>query len=237
MKMKNSVTIGDLIKKYRQENRLSMQEFADKSGLSKSYINMLEKNYNSSTHKEIEPTVKTIHAVAKAMGMSPSELFSKATNISIQLTDEDREKIYGSGSLKREEESQGVRIPVLGRVVAGIPLEAIEEIEDYEEIPRKMAASGEFFALKIKGRSMEPKLTEGDIVIVRKQEDVDSGDTAIVLVNGDEATVKQIKKTEAGIMLIGFNVEVYQPHFYSNEQIEALPVRIIGKVVESRHKW
>lgn len=237
MKIKNSITVGDLIKKYRQENRLSMQEFADKAGLSKSYINMLEKNYNSSTHKEIEPTVKTIHAVAKAMGMSPSELFTKATNIAIKLTDEDRAKIYGPGPYASPKESKGVRIPVLGRVVAGIPLEAIEDIEDYEEIPRRMASSGEFFALRVKGHSMEPKLSEGDIVIVRKQEDVDSGDTAIVLVNGDEATVKQIKKTEAGIMLIGFNVEVYQPHFYSNDQIENLPVRIIGKVVESRHKW
>ena len=84
---------------------------------------------------------------------------------------------------------------------------------------------------------MEPKLLEGDIVIVRKQNDVDNGDTAIVLVNGDEATVKQIKKTDTGIMLVGLNVEVYQPHFYTNKEIEQLPVQIIGKVIESRHTW
>ncbi|MFR8829560.1 MAG: LexA family protein [Dialister invisus] len=67
-------------------------------------------------------------------------------------------------------------------------------MEGWEELPTKMAAGGEYFALRIKGSSMEPKLLEGDIVIVRKQNDVDNGDTAIVLVNGDEATVKQIKK-------------------------------------------
>ncbi len=133
--------------------------------------------------------------------------------------------------------AKGIRIPVLGKVVAGIPVEAITDIEGWEEIPPKMAAGGEYFALRIKGSSMEPKLLEGDIVIIRKQNDVDNGDTAIVLVNGDEATVKQIKKTDTGIMLVGLNVEVYQPHFYTNKEIEQLPVQIIGKVIESRHTW
>lgn len=132
---------------------------------------------------------------------------------------------------------KGIRIPILGKVVAGIPVEAITDIEGWEEIPSKMAAGGEYFALRIKGASMEPKLLEGDIVIVRKQNDVDNGDTAIVLVNGEEATVKQIKKTDTGIMLVGLNVEVYQPHFYTNKEIEQLPVQIIGKVIESRHTW
>lgn len=204
------MALGENIKRARMKAQISQDELAKRLGYkSRSTIAKIESGENDLTQKKVAA-------------------FAKALNVSIDfLMDGD----------SNENNSKGVRIPVLGRVVAGIPLEAIEDIEDYEEIPRRMASSGEFFALRIKGRSMEPKLSEGDIVIVRKQEDVDSGDTAIVLVNGDEATVKQIKKTEAGIMLIGFNVEVYQPHFYSNEQIEALPVRIIGKVVESRHKW
>lgn len=204
------MALGENIKQARMKAQISQDELAKRLGYkSRSTIAKIESGENDLTQKKVAA-------------------FAKALNVSIDFL------MDGNGN---ENNSQRVRIPVLGRIVAGIPLEAIEEIEDYEEIPRKMASSGEFFALRIKGRSMEPKLTEGDIVIVRKQEDVDSGDTAIVLVNGDEATVKQIKKTEAGIMLIGFNVEVYQPHFYSNEQIETLPVRIIGKVVESRHKW
>lgn len=133
--------------------------------------------------------------------------------------------------------AKGIRIPVLGRVAAGIPIEAITDIDEWEEISGAMAKTGEYFALKIKGESMSPKLQPGDIVIVKKQNDVDTGDTAIVLVNGNDATVKQIKKTETGIMLVGLNVEVYQPHFYSNKEIEELPVQIIGKVIESRHTW
>lgn len=132
---------------------------------------------------------------------------------------------------------KGVRIPILGRVVAGIPLEAIEDIEGYEEITPEMASKGEYFALRVKGNSMTPSLQEGDTVIVRKQDYIESGQTAIVLVNGDEATVKRVKYQEDGIFLIGDNPAVYPPHFYAKEEIESLPVRIIGKVVESRRDW
>lgn len=130
--------------------------------------------------------------------------------------------------------TKGVRIPILGRVVAGIPLEAITDIEGYEEITPKMASLGEYFALKIRGHSMEPQILDSDIVICKCQSDVESGDIAIILVNGDEATCKQIKKSPEGVTLIGFNPLVYPPHFYSNKEIEELPVNVIGKVVELR---
>lgn len=130
--------------------------------------------------------------------------------------------------------TKGVRIPILGRVVAGIPLEAITDIEGYEEITPKMASLGEYFALRIKGHSMEPQILDNDVVICKCQSDVESGDIAIILVNGDEATCKQIKKSPEGVTLIGFNPVVYPPHFYSNKEIETLPVNVIGKVVELR---
>ena len=128
------------------------------------------------------------------------------------------------------------RIPVLGKVVAGIPLDAIEDIIDYEEIPLSMAKSGEFFALQIKGDSMEPRIKEGDVVIVRKQPDVESGEVAIVLVNGDEATIKKVQKFNGGINLVPSN-PAYEVKTYSNDDIESLPVSIIGKVVELRAKF
>lgn len=124
----------------------------------------------------------------------------------------------------------------MGRVVAGIPIDAIEEIIDYEEIPKEMAATGDFFALKVKGASMEPRILEGDVVIVRKQDDVESGDIAIILINGNDATVKRVKKQKDGITLIANNISVYEPHYYSNDEITQLPVRILGKVVELRGK-
>ena len=131
----------------------------------------------------------------------------------------------------------GVKIPILGEVVAGTPISAIEDILGYEEITPEMAATGDYFCLKVKGASMEPQLFEGDILVIRQQSDVDSNEIAVVLVNGDEATVKQIKKATSGITLIGYNVAVYPPQFYSNQEIQDLPVTIIGKVVELRRPF
>lgn len=128
---------------------------------------------------------------------------------------------------------KGVRIPVLGRVQAGVPVEAIEEVLDWEEITEDLASAGEFFALKVRGRSMEPKLLEGDVLIIRMQPDVDDGDIAVVMVNGDDATVKRIKKSREGVMLIPFNPD-FEPMFYSNREIEEKPVRVIGRVIELR---
>lgn len=136
-----------------------------------------------------------------------------------------------------EHEIKGVRIPVLGYVRAGIPVDAVEEILDWEEIHPSMAATGDFFALKIKGDSMEPRITAGDVVIVKEQSDVDSGDIAIVLVNGDDATVKKLMKYENGsIALVAFNPS-YAPMVFTPEQIESLPVQVIGRVVELRGKF
>ena len=83
---------------------------------------------------------------------------------------------------------------------------------------------------------MEPRMTTGDVVIVKSQSTIENGETAIVLVNGDEATCKKIKKTPEGVLLISTNPN-YEPLFYTNKQIEQLPVRIIGKVIELRAKF
>ena len=133
-------------------------------------------------------------------------------------------------------ESRGCRIPVLGDVAAGIPIEAITDIVDYEEIDATLAKTGDFFGLRIKGTSMEPRMREGDVVIVRKQDTAESGETVVVLVNGDSATVKKIKYGPDGITLLPTNPS-FDPIFYSASEVEALPVRVIGKVVELRAKY
>ena len=139
----------------------------------------------------------------------------------------------GNGMLKEP----GARIPVVGAIRAGIPITAIEDVEDWEEIPAAMARGGDYIALRVRGSSMEPKIYDGDIAIIRRQETVENGQVAAILINGDEATIKKVKRTPEGIMLIAFNAEVYEPHFYSNQEIEALPVRIYGRLVEVRRKF
>ncbi len=112
----------------------------------------------------------------------------------------------------------------------------MENIIDYEEIDEALASTGEFFALQVRGDSMEPKFSQGDVVIVRKQDNADSGDIVVALVNGDEATIKRLKKRPEGILLIANN-PTYEPMFFSNREIRELPVRVIGKVVELRAKF
>lgn len=203
---------GKRLKMLREEKGLTQKDLAEKLSLTPKAISFYELGSR-------EPSGDALIHMAHILGTTTDYLLGNST------TKEADQKV-----------GRGVRLPVLGRVVAGIPIEAVEEILDYEEITPELAATGEFFALKIRGHSMEPRMMEGDVVIVRRQDDVDSGDVAIVLVNGDETTVKRVKKQPEGITLIATNTSVYEPHFYSNKEIADLPVRILGRVVELRGK-
>lgn len=204
--------IGARIKQARIDAGFSVEELAKKIGKNRATIY----RYESGEIADLPTTI--LEPLAKALGTTPAQLM-------------------GWEPEQPKEKPKGIKIPVLGSVAAGVPITAVSDIEDYEEITPEMARQGEFFALKIKGDSMSPLIRDGNIVIVRKQAYIDTGDVAVVLVNGDEATVKEIKKTKEGITLIGWNPSVYTPKFYSKEEIEKLPVDIVGKVVESRAKF
>jgi repressor LexA len=144
--------------------------------------------------------------------------------------------LMGWENIPKSSKRKGVVINVLGRVAAGIPIEAVEDIIDTEEITESLARTGTFFGLQIHGDSMEPKMSEGDIVIVRQQNDAESGEIVIVTVNGTDATCKRLRKYRDGIELISTNPS-YEPIFFTKEEVESKPVRIIGKVVELRAKF
>ena len=208
--------INENIKRLRIEKGMSQDELARLVGFkSRSSINKIEMGVNDITQSKLV-------AIAKALHVSPSELMG-----------EDKDIIAPPASPSKE---KTIRIPILGRVAAGNPIGAIEEIIGWEEIPKKLAAGSTCFALRVCGRSMEPRILAGDTVIIRQQPDVDSGDIAVVLVGGEEATVKRVKKQKDGIILVATNTTVYEPHFYSNQEIKDLPIQILGKVVEVRYK-
>jgi SOS-response transcriptional repressors (RecA-mediated autopeptidases) len=131
----------------------------------------------------------------------------------------------------------GVMVPVLGDVAGGQPLLAVENIIDYEEVSKDVAATGDILGLRVKGHSMEPRICDGDVVIVRRQEDAETGDVAVILVNGDSATVKRIKKEPDGSLWLLPNNPAFQAMHYSPQEQEDLPVRIFGKVIELRGKF
>lgn len=182
------------------------------------------------------------YELAQKMDLNPAAL-NKIENGKRSIKEEEISKvaqIFGISTdtlLGVNTPRPGNRIPILGTVVAGQPAYAAENIVGWEEVTDKMSMQGKLFALKVKGSSMEPEFKEGDIVIVREQPDIESGNIAVVLINGDEATLKKVKKDPNGLFLYAFNQAVYEPHFYSNNDIETLPVRIVGRVIENRRSW
>jgi len=128
------------------------------------------------------------------------------------------------------------RVRILGRIPAGIPIEAIEDYNGWEEIPADWTAGGkEYFALKIQGDCMEPEYRDGDVVIFLKAETCDSGSHCAVIVNGQDAIFKKVIRRINGVVLQPLNTN-YEPSIYSNEEIEELPVRVIGVAKELRRK-
>lgn len=204
-------TFGDNLRKAMEKAEINATELSEKTGISKSTIyRYLSGGYIAKQ--------KNLLKLSLALHVEPKFLFSDA----VEELDANL-KVYS--------------IPLVGKVVAGTPIDAIENITDYIRVTNPAAADGSYYALHVTGASMEPEMREGDLVIVHKQDYFDSGDICIVLVNGDEATVKKVIKSDQGITLIGFNATVYPPHFYNVRQVEELPVRVIGKVKEVRRSY
>ncbi len=217
--------LGALIKSFRIKNNMTMQEFADSAGLSKGYVSMLEKGVHPQNNKKIVPSISTVQKVAQVLGLSVNQL--------VEVIDGNQ---LINISSDKSASPIGVRIPVLGEVVAGVPIDAVEEYLDWEEITPELAETGEFFALKIKGDSMEPRIVAGDVVIVKIQPTAETGDVVIAMVNGDDACCKRFIKHDEGITLQSFNPS-YTPMFFTKKEIESLPVTIVGKVIENRQKY
>lgn len=201
------MSIGTNIREKRKLKKMTLEELSRFAGVSRQTLSRYENGIIAVPNDRIE-------AIAKALDTSPATLM---------------------GWDKESKSTNAHRIPVYGEVAAGIPLDMIEDIIDYEEIPAKWGDPSDFFCLKIRGNSMEPRIVDGDVVVVRKQADADTGDIVIYSVNGDSAACKRLRKTEDGLMFIPFNNE-YFPKVYNWEEVESLPVCILGRVIELRGK-
>lgn len=204
----NKKVMAKNIKYYLKENDITQTEMCNTLGFKMSTV-------SDWLHARTYPRIDKIELMANYFGVEKSDLVEK----------------HNPASTKN-----GVTINVLGRVAAGIPIDCIEDIIDTEEITQGMASTGEFFGLQIHGDSMEPRMKEGDVVIVRKQDDAESDSIVIAIVNGNEATCKRLKKYSDGIALISTN-PAYEPMYFSNQEIIDKPVRIIGVVKELRAKF
>lgn len=197
----------------RKELGLSQVKLAGKLGVSRSTVAMWE------TGKS-QPDNGLLVKIATILGTTTDHLLGVSND---------------NAALPKKPDGQNW-VPVLGAVRAGMPIDAVEMIEDWEQLTPEMARNGTHVGLRVVGDSMEPRFRAGDVVIVHVQPDIESGEIGIVIINGDTATIKKIIKQDGGIMLVASNPS-YAPRFFTNEDMDTMPVRIFGKVVELRAKF
>lgn len=223
------MTLGDMIKTYRSEHHLSQDAIAQRTGLSKAYISILERNINPSTGRPPEPTIKTIGLIADAINR---DFDSVVSNLDPDIVISLQEQAPMAFSLTGKQEippgfsppPETYKVPRIGTIACGEPILAEENIEGYEDVPSNIHCD---FTLRCKGDSMiNARIFDGDIVYIRQQDEVESGEIAAVLIDGTEATLKRVRIFEDHIILEPEN-PMYKPLVFWGDEMNR--VRIIGK--------
>lgn len=205
--------LGDLIRSYRESHDISQRQFALRCDLSNGYISILEKGINPNTQRPVTPTIPQLKKLADGMGMTLSELFENVDDMPID---------FGGNIIPMPEMR---KIPLLGRIACGAPILAEEHIEEYIDIPKNIHAD---FALTCQGDSMiNARIFDGDIVYIRQQDTVESGEIAAILIDND-ATLKRIRIYDDHISLEPENPQ-YRPIVLWGEDMNT--VRILGKAI------
>lgn len=223
----NRNLIGQRIKARREALGLIQQDLADALGYtSKTTIAKIEKGL-------LELSLSKTVDVAKALQTSPAYLMGWIDNpeLTHQETIELEHQKKRSPQIGTPYNPIMHKIPILGFISAGLPLYADQNIEGYTYTDLNHGA--EYFALRVKGDSMDAaKINDGDILIVRRQPEVENGEIAVVMVDDENATVKRFRRDGSTVFLIpqSFNPE-HQTQIYNLEQTS---IRIIGKAMETK---
>lgn len=217
--------LGEYLSNIRKKKEISLREVGKLKNISYSHLSMIE-------HGKRNVTPALLKNLADLYGVNYLDLYEKAGYIDL-INDETNQtsKIDRFGNVV-------IPIPLLGEVKAGYDYMAQENWQGTVDIKEELARTGDFFALRIKGNSMFETLWENDIVAVKKQDFANDGNIAVVLINGDEATVKKIRILDNGIKLIPLNRRInpetqepfYEDIFFDKKDIETKPVKIIGIV-------
>ena len=225
--------LGEIIKKYRTEYQLSLREFSKRTGLSYSYISALEKNKDYRTGKPISPTLETVLDAAKGMNIPVDDL--------LKMLDNEQELILNSQNQNKQDIWDKLfLIPIVGRVPAGEPLLAEENIEGYLPIDPMMyhlTSPDNLFFLKVVGESMNNVVPDGSYVLIKKQDYAETGDVVVALVNGDnEATLKRFKQLDNNFVMLepDSTLQEFTPRIINLRDTE---FKIIGKVIGDFKKW
>ena len=220
--------IGEIIKKYREENELSQRAFASKTSLSPSYINTLEKIHNPKTGKPYSVTTDVAVELANAMHIKIENLLNMLSNDQEFILNKVESNVFPTTDIPK-------KVPVVGKISAGLPILATENIEGYEFAPSSQIKEGfTYFYLRVQGDSMNLKFNEGDIVLIQRQDALENDEIGAILVDGNDATVKKYKFENGLVILEPMStnpentVQIYNP--------KKINIQIIGKVISYQGK-
>ena len=204
------------LKDIRQKRNLTITELAEKIHVSPAAISQYES-------QKRQPTLDIVKELADVLGTTTDNLMGReSSNV---------EPVNINKNL--------VKIPIYGKIPAGVPMEMVDEsyVDDYIEMDSKqLRGSSTYFGLKVKGNSMFPEFRNGDIVIFRQQSHCENGDFCAVSINHTECTFKKVLKKESGITLMPLNPD-YDPMFFTKKEIINLPITILGVVKEVRRSY
>lgn len=222
--MLSAQELGEYLKNARNIKGLSLREVNKLTNISYSHLNMIENG-----KRNVTPAL--LKNLANLYNLNYIDLYEKAGYI--DLIEDEKLNKYKSDEFGNLVTS----IPLLGTVKAGYDYLAQENWEGTVEVETSLVGNGkDFIALKVKGDSMSPVLIEDDIVIIKKQEDFESGDIVVALINGDEATIKKGRKSDNSIVLQPLNLN-YEPLIFTNEEMKSIPVKIIGIVKQLKRDF
>ncbi|OBA08297.1 repressor [Paenibacillus polymyxa] len=197
--------MGDNIKKYRDIRKYSLQTLGEKVGVTKKTIQRYENG-------EIKIDIDRLSDIAEALNVEVSQLIEGAEAfLGVDLNELDM-----------------IKVPIVGSVSCGNGIIAYENIEGYEETPRAWVKGGEFFYVRAEGDSMiNARIHNGDLLLIRKQEDVEEGEIAAVLIN-EKVYLKRVFKTDGIMVLQSENPDKYGPIFRTEENQDT--IKILGKL-------
>jgi bifunctional S24 family peptidase/transcriptional regulator len=240
--------LGEIIKEYRDKNKLSMDKFAKMANVSKAYISVLERNKRPKTGKPVIPSIPVIKNVAEAMNMSFDDLFnmlednqlisltddtliSKITDIATQLTSPRQERVYNYAEEQLNEQNGQIQedniVPIVfGRQSAAGSMIYVDDVDaEMGVLPSSIVPNGANELVQITGDSMEPIIKKGSEVYLRYQPTVEDGEIAIIRVEDDGVTCKYLYRDGQNIILKSENPQ------YDDIVVDAEKVSVIGKVL------
>lgn len=233
--------VGDIIRQYREENHMSLRAFAAKCrGISHGYLAALESGKNPNTEKPSQPSRDKLEAIARGMDMPYAKLDDLMNDRPVKFVYAPEpislaplaDQILPSGIETFAYTPGRSMVPIVGSVRCGVGGLAYQDMQGSEVAD--VADPWHYFYLRVEGDSMAPAIQPGDLALVRIQPDIENGQLAVVIIDGEEGVLKKFKQEGNMVVLLSFNPS-YEPRVFVGDEISR--IKIAGRVMETKKKW